>query len=1780
MLLKRAFLIAVVLLTFFQPYAQVNLQSGSAVFSIPMFNWQDDKSRLKALVALSYNSGNGLKVNDVASSEGQGWNLAAGGVITRLQIGEPDDQQAFAGSGTGTSLDISRYPAGYMYATQALANGCPEALAKYPIYKGMNQIYTNHNVTLEDKTLDYFAFQFNGKVGEFALDVVHGIGVSLGDSRMKISFQTDQTLTGKQIRTTITSFTIQDIDGLTYIFSVHGMTKVLHSDFCDRSLAVPQKQPTFKGGHVYYQSAFDNQGLTNPWIIASWYLSEIDDSLTNRKVTFTYNMRNINTSAGEDLSYNQNGNYSIVSHKVSISQTPSLYLIQMPDSHYVRFNTGAARIDMTGDSALASVDVGYSNRMISEYQLNTTYFISNRLGNPKTTQQIQAARLCLRSVTKIGVDLKEDSPPYIFDYYLNSGSGNADDFVPSPFCYTKDIWGFYNGNNSVPYDNTANNAIPLNSSVLLLNNDQLEGLCFLNQSVPGQVYLNPKNKYAENGLLRQIIYPTGGTLTYKYAQDSGSYNGTTVVPVGGVKVVQTSTTDGGNSNGCGNPIVTSYNYVTTSGTPSLWGLENPVNSTVMTSHYNSEDKKYHWTWSCAPFGCCYWNYQYPGILSQLEAVNLSSLQTLMNTLAPYLGVLTVVSDILDVLNLVFVSTGVLAWVAVIVDIIGGLVTLGITCFSGNNSKDNTFTAFYNTDLNGANPLPTQFSRVEIIEGTGGIGKTVQEFTSSADYALWVGPGQNTDFSSKQRYANWAYGLPKTKTVYDVNGNVVKQVVNAYSWNDQDCQLPPPPAPDSLPSSGGTYSAALVKSAAVSPASVGPSCALKIKKNLGLRCVKCLVLHSSSQNNTDWDDPTKYNLTYLTSTTSDINVDTFDLYTGRLELTSTTVTDYSTVTPANNVQTVTSFSYNGYYNYEVNETTTTESNGDVSHTYMSYSSDYPSTQNAAIQKLVKRNIIAEPVRTMTTVINNNPGGPYNEYALGEKVTQFVQIANGDIRPAAILEQRFTKPTPGVAIYSPDNPNNGSIYKVINSFTYDANSNLIGQTDEGGRTLTNLYDYNDKYIVATVINADPVLDKVAYTSFETAGLGGWTLTGTPAYSGAAMTGARSLALGSLTLSAPLNSNKEYTLSLWATSPVSVTPGALLKSQPTKNGFTYYEYDIPAGNAVVNIGGNVNIDEVRLYPKMALMRTGTFDRIMGKTSECDENNRMRYYTYDNLGRMKTIQDEDHNILKMYEYNNVSAAKQNGCPGTYSNNLITENFTRSNCSAGYQGSDVPYTVPAARYTSAVSQILADAQAEMDLLVNGPANANANGSCMLIYHNVQQSVTDSIESCPVGMQGGFYTYTVPAGRYSSLVSQADADQQALDEISANAQAIANSPAEQSLCVINNNPDWVTQDGAATYCVNVNGALPPHQFQLATDENPNSPSYNQTQYMDMGPTSACPAGNYYNTVQSGTFYKNNCTSGTGLPITYTVAAGTYSSTTSLAAANQLATNDVNANGQAYANAHGSCCNQTFTYSTIITGSVENNFYLSGTQVYFTWVFTYPSGGLTSFGLGTINGSCCYPTGTRTIPFVQGSTTYNIVISTTGAVQLVIVSGPVPTGTVGFNGSYNLNQNAFYSAQESGVFTRNNCAAGQTGSTVTYTVPAYQYSSYISQADANQQAINQVNAGGQTYANANGTCTTSCGFSWTSGLNAYQSSVSSSGGTGTFNLVFSPSSSFSSGTIGSITGSCAPSGTRFLTVQDGATSGRSWNMTINTSGSISISLASGSAATNSGPPVVLSGTYSL
>lgn len=63
----------------------------------------------------------------------------------------------------------------------------------------------------------------------------------------------------------------------------------------------------------------------------------------------------------------------------------------------------------------------------------------------------------------------------------------------------------------------------------------------------------------------------------------------------------------------------------------------------------------------------------------------------------------------------------------------------------------------------------------------------------------------------------------------------------------------------------------------------------------------------------------------------------------------------------------------------------------------------------------------------------------------------------------------------------------------------------------------------------------------------------------------------------------------------------------------------------------------------------------------------------------------------------------------------------------------------------------------------------------------------------------------------------------------------------------------------------------------------------------------------------------------------------------------------------------------------------------------------------------------------------------------------------------------------YNEEQSSSFYKNNCEVGNVGSSVKYTVPARKYTA-ASLTEANNKAKNDINANGQNYANANGTCT--------------------------------------------------------------------------------------------------------
>jgi hypothetical protein len=95
----------------------------------------------------------------------------------------------------------------------------------------------------------------------------------------------------------------------------------------------------------------------------------------------------------------------------------------------------------------------------------------------------------------------------------------------------------------------------------------------------------------------------------------------------------------------------------------------------------------------------------------------------------------------------------------------------------------------------------------------------------------------------------------------------------------------------------------------------------------------------------------------------------------------------------------------------------------------------------------------------------------------------------------------------------------------------------------------------------------------------------------------------------------------------------------------------------------------------------------------------------------------------------------------------------------------------------------------------------------------------------------------------------------------------------------------------------------------------------------------CPV--YYSPLMSQTFTRNDCPPGYyGSDVIYTVPANTYQSTVSPEYVIYLAQNDINTNGQAYANANGSCSS---TPPTVIYARVEADY---SSYYYDGCVYTY------------------------------------------------------------------------------------------------------------------------------------------------------------------------------------------------------------------------------------------------
>jgi hypothetical protein len=191
----------------------------------------------------------------------------------------------------------------------------------------------------------------------------------------------------------------------------------------------------------------------------------------------------------------------------------------------------------------------------------------------------------------------------------------------------------------------------------------------------------------------------------------------------------------------------------------------------------------------------------------------------------------------------------------------------------------------------------------------------------------------------------------------------------------------------------------------------------------------------------------------------------------------------------------------------------------------------------------------------------------------------------------------------------------------------------------------YSLNVQYPVNVYAKVNAQND-IACTSFEynsasdlNYGTGNWSgISLANIRSGPAATGNNYYLLTGTTLNkTSMSAAQTYIVSYWSDNG----PYTVAGSQSTTTGATisagnwkYYEH-VVTGITTVNIAGSGDIDELRVYPKSALMTSYTYSTLAGMTSQCDANNYITYYQYDSFNRLMLIRDRDNNILKEFQYN-----------------------------------------------------------------------------------------------------------------------------------------------------------------------------------------------------------------------------------------------------------------------------------------------------------------------------------------------------------------------------------------------------------------------------------------------------------------------------------------------------------------------------------------------------------------
>ena len=343
------------------------------------------------------------------------------------------------------------------------------------------------------------------------------------------------------------------------------------------------------------------------------------------------------------------------------------------------------------------------------------------------------------------------------------------------------------------------------------------------------------------------------------------------------------------------------------------------------------------------------------------------------------------------------------------------------------------------------------------------------------------------------------------------------------------------------------------------------------------------------------------------------------------------------------------------------------------------------------------------------------------------------------------------------------------------------------------------------------------------------------------------------------------------------------------------------------------------------------------------------------------------------------------------------------------------------------------------------------------VFYNIKMVQAFTKDDCLANQHGSVVIYTVPERKYSSFISQEDADAKALEDININGQAYANAVGEcitdiwynveMSETFYRNNCDEFCDGSAYVYTV-------PEGKYVSSISQEDADAKARADIEANGQLQANLEGHcvekpgiFYGKF-SHTFTRNNCDStqyGTEVVVDETMVDGDFRSLESQDAANKLAEAAVMEQGQDIANIKGSCEKipvYTGSYSKIFQ---RTNCPAGSTPVNFTVTERMCEG----------------------YPF---QSTVSQEEANKLAQEAVEAQGQDITNEQG-----DCQTNLYYNVRMEKTVNRNDCDQFSDGQPYTYVVAAGKYSSTISQDDADAKAEADLEENAQIQANLNGEC---------------------------------------------------------------------------------------------------------